>query len=270
MKAIFVGRHSGRVGRRQEEVAAGLKKHGVETEFQESIRSFGGLSTLPAADFVVCWGWRKGAELQRLGYRVLVGELGYIGDRGHWTSLGWDGLNGRADHCLGEVSLPERFSLHHAPLEPWKEGGDYVLVMGQVPGDASLQGRCLDGWYSETLKQAADAYGLPAMIRPHPRAIERQLWRGHRKQLDGSLADALSGAAVVITWNSNSAVDAVLAGVPAVTIDPGAMAWPVTGRRIGDLARPDRAEWANRVSWCQWSPDELESGVWWDRMKAGL
>lgn len=278
MKAVMVGRKGGRVGDLQRATLDGLKRHGVEIEWLVDMRHCRNPQVPIAADFLLCWGWHRGARLRDLGYNVLVGELGYIGDRSHWTSLGWNGLNGRADFCLGGAPLPDRFA-RHFEMRPWKEGGDFILLTQQVPGDASLQGRHLKPWYREIAEEAERAYGLPVRFRPHPRAIARRLWQEGDRELAGltlvddvtaPIQDDLARAAMVVTWNSNSAVDAVLAGAPALTFDPGAMAYPVTGHAVGEIARPDRTEWANRLAWCQWSPDELAAGVWWERMKAGL
>lgn len=210
---------------------------------------------------VACWGWRQGKQLRAAGHEVLVMERGYIGDRFEHTSLGWNGLNGHATFPDVPVT-PERFD-KLASLKPWKQGGDYVLILGQVPGDASLQGRDMMPLYAEWAMKAQTAYESPVQFRMHPRAAEK----GYRQKVPGTepsggpLDDALAGALVAICWNSNSAVDAVLAGVPTVTLDKGSMAWDVTAHRIGDLHRPARETWAHRLAHKQWALDEIRSGV---------
>lgn len=241
--------------------AEGLKRHGVAVRF--CTHSDG------RADFTLCWGMGRARRHIAPGHRVLLMERGYIGERMKWTSLAWDGLNGRGDFCLPELAMPERFARHFT-MRAWKSGGDFVMIAGQVPGDASLQGCDLTKWYASAAEQAAAAYRLPVRFRPHPVAVRRGLHRSGVEAVSGPIEKVLERCAVLVTWNSNAAVDAVLAGVPAVTMDPGAMAWPVTGHTIGELARPDRTEWANRLSWCQWSMDELAAGGWWERMKDGL
>jgi hypothetical protein len=47
-------------------------------------------------DAICCWGWRRGREWFAKGYDVLVMERAYLDNRFVWTSLGWNGLNGRA------------------------------------------------------------------------------------------------------------------------------------------------------------------------------
>lgn len=148
-------------------------------------------------------------------------------------------------------------------MQPWKTGGDYVLIMGQVPGDASLQGRDMMPWYEQAARASAEKYGIPVQFRPHPLAARK----GHMQSLKnaalstGELSEALSGAAVVVTFNSNSAVDSVLAGVPTVAVDQGSMAWDVAGHEVGDCVTPSRDAWASRLAWCQWSLEEIRSGA---------
>lgn len=236
----------------QAAMADGLRSIGIEP-----VMSLGGA---PKKKHVAVWGWRQGKILRQRGHEVLVMERGYLGDRFKWTSLGWNGLNGHAtfpeapDDC-------SRFDAHFS-MKPWKQGGDYVLILGQVPGDASLQGRDLMPLYTEWAKEAAQAYGLPVHFRMHPKAAEK----GYRQkpagtvESTGTLDEALAGARTAICFNSNSAVDAVLAGVPTVTMDRGSMAWEVTGHQIGSLMKPDRRAWASRLAWRQWSLDEIASG----------
>ena len=93
-------------------------------------------------DVAVVWGcWRRDViAAQRLsGGRLLVLERGYLGNRKGWTSVGYDGLNGRADFC-NEGVHDRRFRAHFdGLLHPWKDRGDYVLVMGQCRHDQSVR-----------------------------------------------------------------------------------------------------------------------------------
>lgn len=239
----------------------GLQSHGVEVQLTHSY-----LNVRTRA--VACWGWRVGEQLHRKGHRVLVMERGYVGDRFAWTSLAFNGLNGRA--TFPEAPQDEtRFAEHHASVyQPWRTGGDFCLVIGQVPGDASLQGRNLyGGWYASTAQECARRYGLPAYFRPHPLAGDRggpSTIRGV-ETLGGPLAAALEGAALVVTWNSNTGVDAMLAGRPTVVSDPGGMAYPVALHELPDrLDVPEPAgrwEWACRMAWRQWQLGEIRSGA---------
>lgn len=237
----------------QAALADGLAAHGINPMLA--------YSNTARTKHVACWGWRVGKALRAAGHEVLVIERGYLGDRFEWSSLAWNGLNGHGQ--FGQLPADQTRFAENFSMSPWKSGGEYVLIMGQVPGDASLQGRDMMPWYEQAARTAAEKYGLPVQFRPHPLAIRK----GHKQQLKGAaqsigeLADALAGAAVVITFNSNSGVDAVLAGVPTVTADQGSMAWPVAGHAIGEIAKPDRTAWASRLAWCQWRIEEIRSGA---------
>lgn len=236
----------------QQALAEGLRKFGVDPVITSSAH--------PSIKYVACWGWRLGAALRQQGHEVLVMERGYLGDRFMWTSLGWNGLNGYAEFPAHPES--GRFNQHHK-MRPWREtDGKYVVVMGQVPGDASLRGRNMVPWYESVAVMAADAYGLPVLFRNHPVAAQKghNIRPRHTAPAAGTMEDVLKDAHVVITYNSNSAVDSVLAGVPTVTMDRGSMAWDVTGHNIGELVKPDRAAWAEQLAWKQWTIDEITSG----------
>jgi hypothetical protein len=87
----------------------------------------------------------------------------------------------------------------------------------------------------------------------------------------GNLAEALAGAAFAVTWNSNSGVDAAMAGVPVVAMDEGSMAWPVAAHDLGAVPRlPERRPWAAQLAWCQWRPEEIADGTAWEALSGAV
>lgn len=238
---------------------AGLEKHGHTAEI-------GYTASEGSLDVVVTWGWRAGRHFAEKGREVLVMERSYLPDRFEWTSFGWNGLNGNASFAVLE---PEEqpvaqsrwqsvFRKHYTPRTEQK--GDYVLICGQVHGDASLRD-CpdLEHWYWQQHKAITSA-GLPVFFRDHPRA--RGAWAPLVPRLKGELDDALRGARCVVAWNSNSLVDAVLAGVPIYAGSPGCMAHAVS-QASPVFANPksfDIESWAADVSMTQWTLDEVADG----------
>jgi hypothetical protein len=112
---------------------------------------------------------------------------------------------------------------------------------------------------------------LPVFFRPHPVEIERRgaaaaIPAGRRLAMkNGTLEEALAGAAAVAAYNSNSLTDAALAGVPCLAGDVGAMAWPVVGRGLLDVpALETRSSWSARLAWCQWRDEEIADGSAWE------
>jgi hypothetical protein len=246
----------------------GFARHGLSAEIVSAY-------SYTPCDLAVCWGVHHEAIFagQRThGGRVLVMERAYLGDRTHWVSMGYDGLNGRAQFYTEDVPS-DRAAAHwsHA-LRPWRDGGHYALLLGQVPGDAAVRGLQLEAWVRD-IARALVARGYLVVFRPHPQA--RQTIHAPallvQARRDRSLDEELAEAAVAVTWNSNAGVDAVLAGVPTVALDEGSMAWPVTSHAIqADPVRPDRRRWLERLAYCQWTPDEIAHGDAWAHLRQGL
>lgn len=237
----------------REAMAEGLTRHGVRVTLSHH--------KFCKTQFVACWGWRAGKALRKAGHEVLVMERGYLGDRFNWSSLAWNGLNGRGEFAVAPNDNGKRFNDNFS-MSPWNKSGEYILIMGQVPNDASLQGLNLGPWYQEMCSVAAATYGLPVMFRQHPVAARKgfkQHVKGAIKSV-GDLDQALANAALVITYNSNSAVDAVISGIPAIAADEGSMAWPVVGHSIGEKIYPDRKSWAEQLAWRQWRLSEIADG----------
>jgi hypothetical protein len=215
------------------------------------------------------WGVRNQLAIKaqkRAGGEVCILERGYVGDRFEWTSVSFGGgLNGRAEF-RGPFHDGSRWERHHAHLlKPWRRRDGYALLIGQVPGDQSIAGVDIDGWYRRTAAELKSA-GWDVRFRPHPVAVQRGYSSGVPgvPTIGGDLAGALEGAAVTVTFNSNTGVESVLAGVPTITMDQGAMAYPVTGHELGKMpSTPDRTGWAYALAWKQWRMEEMLSGACW-------
>lgn len=238
-------------------MAEGLMAHGESVERRQ-------IHDHVDSDLAIIWGHGKPGVIEHqksIGKDYLVMERGYIGDRQKFTSLGFNGLNGRAEFN-NQHSPPDRWEKHGFELKPWKYGGDYVLIMGQVPGDQSI--RHID--IREVLHSVADNINdKPVYYRPHPLAHET--WTPAPVYY-GTLDECLAGAEYVVTVNSNSAVDAILSGTPAVALDEGSMAWDVATHRLKQLIiRPDRTQWAYNLAYCQWTEEEIRSGEAWEHLK---
>lgn len=220
--------------------------------------------------YAVCWGWNNGNKLRQKGHEVLVFECGYIGDRAYWSSIGWNGLNNRADFKLPERMRYRRFDGNFGHLlKPWKaEGeGDKIIIMGQLKNDMSLQGNDLTCFYEELGRKLKEKYDLPVLFRRHPKFLHRNFQPNLPLAPAEPLEKALESARLVLAYNSNATVESVIAGVPSITFDRGAMAWDMTSHSPDeDLVRPDREEWLTKVSHCQWSLPEIEAGKFIPRM----
>jgi hypothetical protein len=214
-------------------------------------------------DAICCWGWRNGRMWWSRGFDVLVMERGYLENRFIWTSLGWNGLNGRA--VWPQVSDGgARWREHFArKMQPWRapKSDGYALILGQVPTDTACQHVDYHNWVNMISMQLM--LRVETRFRPHPKAL------GLRAPVkstprDNTLEQDLAGASFCVTLNSNSGVDAVMAGVPTITLDEGSMAWEVTAHGLTEpLITPDREMWGTKIAHRQWLPSEMRDGSAW-------
>jgi len=241
----------------RESFGEGLAKRGWSVEHSEGEKP---------CDLLVLWGVRRKDVIARqkaAGGEVLILERSYLGDRFLYTSTSFGGgLNGRGEF-RGPHDDPSRFRrLFGNLMQPWSERDGYALLIGQVPGDQSIRHADIDAWYRQSVAALKRHGWADVRFRPHPLAGRRGgpsmiMGASHN---DGPLADAFAGAGAVVTFNSNTGVEAVLAGVPTIAMDEGSMAWAVAGHQVTEIIRPDREAWAARLAWCQWTRDEMQSG----------
>lgn len=205
-------------------------------------------------------------EQKRLGKQVVILETGYInrgdGPHNHYA-VGLNGLNGRADF-KNKGSSADRA----VPLKPWKEGQNVVLC-GQVPWDASLDWTDHKAWLELAVRNIFLRSNRPVIFRPHPKC-KLQPIKGTIYSTRPLLED-LKDAHCCVTFNSNSAVEAAIEGVPVFAFDEGSMAWAIANKSFDDIEnpqKPDRTQWINDLTFSQWTPGEMREGLAWRHLFA--
>lgn len=196
---------------------------------------------------------------------VIVLETGYVnrGDgEAHHYAAGFNGLNGRADFRSKNMG-PERWESLGVQLKPYSRG-EKVILCGQVPWDASVEMHDHKEWLKETASKLKILTKRPIVFRPHPLATLPPI-----KGCEFStrpLAEDLSDAHAVVTFNSNSGVDAAIEGKAVFAFDEGSMVWDIANKDIGDIDAPqypERKQWARDLAFKQWTIAELKQGLAW-------
>jgi hypothetical protein len=127
--------------------------------------------------------------------------------------------------------------------------------------------------YAEDIFRQIKGIGkkIGLVYRPKPS------WQGAREILDTefsggkrTLSSELEKCNLLITHGSAAAVEAILAGVPAITLGPCAAQYVservINNETIHDPFFPSdqaRWQWLCALSYCQWSEDEMKSGEAW-------
>ncbi len=190
---------------------------------------------------------------------LILNENDYLDRRVHNFSISWNNFNQLAT-WIPEGNPCDRWEKLGIELQPWKRsGGEYVLVLGQTAGDITV---CHDyRTFLHTMVEFAEAsQPLPVRLRYHPLV----------KVTEQSLSTQLERAAMCVTFSSNAAVEAVIAGVPTMVFSKNSVAYPVTSHILTKGPRyADRQQWANDLAYRQYTLQELRDGTAWEQIEYG-
>lgn len=149
---------------------------------------------------------------------------------------------------------PARWNQLALSLAPWRRQGRHVLVC--PPGEVfthALGPPSAAEWQHKALAQLQAATDRPIRIRLKPRPGSK----------GPSLADDLQDCHALVTYMSNTAVEAVIAGVPVFCT--GRCAAAVMGksdlREIEKPVYPERENWVAALAANQWTLDEVRAGA---------
>lgn len=233
----------------------------------------------PEADGGIIFGIVKREILwdhQRTGHPIIYIDKGFSRSRTIWQG---NNVPGWWRVCIN-ASHPTAYMMDHAyPVDRMKRAG--MMLSGRrlegktiVIAGSSEKFHLAHGlphpteWARGVVAEIGRYTDDPIVYRP------KQSWRGART-IKGVIFDhgaktpfgsVLEHARCVITHGSAAGVDAVMAGVPCITLGDGP-ARPVSGHKIetiNDPWWPDialRRQWAANLAYFNWRPDELDNGV---------
>lgn len=157
-----------------------------------------------------------------------------------------------------------------------------ILLLAQLPGDASLRTQDMSEWIKETVYKLRSMTDREILIRLHPAMSDKgktalfgdlsEMFLQNISNVrfsNATLSQDLNAAGICISYTSGSTIDAILAGVPCISVDEGNFAWPITSHYIEDITDPYLADpktvqqWLHDLSYCQWNKDEIKTGKAW-------
>lgn len=199
---------------------------------------------------------------EELGHRLLVLERGFI-NRDVYHSVGWNAINGAADFQNKDMPS-DRFEELNVKIKDWREDGSHIVLCSQVPWDVNVQYSHHVMWCNEIVMALRGLTNREIVFRPHPtkpQAVPPP--HGTTVSFKPFMED-LKDAWAVVCYNSNSAVEAIMEGVPAFVSNNTCMAWPIANKKLSDIERPilhKRQQWANDLSYAQWTYEEIKQGL---------
>lgn len=234
-------------------LAKSLKRKGVEVEVVDRE------SEIKPCDLVFIKGAHHTDTVEAYlmqGIPVFIFDWGYIKrvnspgthQTGYWQ-VSYAKLNGIPDfECPSD-----RFE--RLGVEITKKGftrNGYVLLIGQMPGDAAVHGTDHKQWLIDQHEHYTQR-GFDVRYREHPRGGVSLPY----PKASPDLIEAIKGAQFVVTFTSNTGHDALLMGVPVVC-DKRAAYYPLSGR-LPSLRK--RQAYFNRLAYGQWLCSETDACI---------
>lgn len=195
-------------------------------------------------------------------------DTGYMGNmRGPLNPMGWKYYHRIVKNDLQHHELikrpDDRFRKLAIPLHDWKKGGKKILIAKPDEKPMKFYGLELEEWLQETIDTIKRYTDRPIEIRER---VKSRLERTVNSTLKEALDDDVH---CLVTFNSNSATEAVMYGYPAFTLSPSHAASPVTSQDLSKIETPFYPDkdlvyaWACHLAYGQFHIDELKDGSAW-------
>ncbi len=209
----------------------------------------------------VGYGWKHRANLMKFS-RFVYADLGFWQRDKYYriTANGW------GPESYVRAGLPDtRFKALGLSIEPWRKGKE-ILIAGSSEKSCTQHGFRYMEWEAKTA-QALKGCGYEVVYRPKPTDPNAKPLQGVRYDRR-PLSEALASAHALVTHHSNTAIDALLAGVPVHCVTGAAAAFSVPLSQIANPPRlVGREQFLYDVAWLQWTEDEMRSGACWSHLK---
>lgn len=167
-----------------------------------------------------------------------------------------------------------------------KEGN--ILILLQLPGDASLRGQKLSEWFIDTVKFIRSLTERNISVRFHPAMSDKGraeffseiytlIFENYKNifwqnGISKTLEQELSESGICVSYSSGSCVDAILKGVPCITADEGSFAYSLSSHRLDRINSPKLASreeiknWLDCLANSQWNEQEMIEGKVWNHI----
>ena len=168
---------------------------------------------------------------------------------------------------------PDRWEKLGVTLAPRQQNGQAIVFAGIPQKSADWHGFDSVRFAEDTIQKIQSLTDRPVIYRPRktnnpPPPIPGTTYSHNRCGIQQELKNAFA----LVTYASNAAVDAILAGVPAFVLGPG-IAKPVSNTDLRVIQTPlfpsekERAQWCWDLAYCQWTLQEMENGLLWGELK---
>lgn len=237
----------------------------------------------PEAEIAVFYGFdanlrRVFKDYRAAGRTVIYVDLGYWGRKDNGKLSGYHKVvvNGRHPTAYFQSTRHpfDRAERLNLTIQPWRRGGEHIMVAGMSAKCAEVEGFRPSEWESLTIEALRKRTDRQIIYRPKPSWAEASRLQGAKFEPEhDALPRLLENCHCVVTHHSNVAIDGILAGVPAFTTAGAAGALALSDLdMIESPIRPEgREQFIADLAYTQWTTAEMRTGhVWWHLKNEGL
>ena len=220
--------------------------------------------------------------------KKLIIEMGYI-NRDKYHGLSWNNIGGKTDimnhNC--DNSRIKQLNINIVPIKINLNG--YILICGQLPWDRQISYLNIpyNTWLNNLIKKIEKYTEKKIVFRYHPlykKKIKEKIKRYNNPSFNISLPKniiiddnidikkSIQNSYIVIAYNSNMLLDAILLGRPTMCFDNTSMVYDLSlhsEKYIDKIIIPSKNyldQTLNNISYSQWTIDEIKSGEALDHM----
>lgn len=215
-----------------------------------------------ASPWLMVWGPGHPVRRDTIRAHVAAGGRAIAFDLAYWHRESKIRVSFDAPHpqalVMRKALAVDRLVSDQVPVSnDWNPDGPIVIAGLGDKARVQYGAGTVDEWERDMMRVCASRW--PKRIIYRPKRIDSPIpaWATHVSR-EPAIASALRGAALVITWHSNVAVDAIRMGIPVVCRDGAAAA--VCRSTVDDrplpLAIDVRDRFLANLAWFQWSKHE--------------
>jgi len=277
-----------------EALANGARAHGDTIDMMPS-GNFEGVQ--PDCDLAIVFGCKGSSRKISEAYMRQSKQIMFL-DKPHFRPIG---LGQKGMKNLWRLSVdgfyphhyfrcgrpPDRFEQWGVKLQPWRDNnkdGKHVLVAGSSQKFHDFHGvrgpvqhyyggllrRIKDGWLGETVYRPKPSFAVRHSDKVQP--MQGKMLSRMSKPKD-RIWKELENCWCLVTWGSNAALDALISGVPILTVgDSIAKTMSDCNGRVDLTVKIDnpwhpsdeeRHQFFSDIAYCQFTPEEMKDGFAW-------
>ena len=201
-----------------------------------------------------------GALQRGVTWKVAINNINAQGYYGHLDNLDWD--------------RPRKMNLKLGKPVSTKP---HIVIAAQHTSSQQLAGIDYADWVQLQIQILKNNTDRPIHVRPHPRCRLDTRYLGVTIETPTKVSGTYDSfdlgldCHAIVNYNSGPGIQAAITGVRPI-VDLTSLAYPV-GIGFADLEQPydkDRDLWLTQISHTEYSVDELQQGLWLQRIQPAL